>query len=234
MNIFLKLFTILIFIQGHNSFSQRSITEYFSKNWKPVKEKKAHFIRNIEFLNDTSSIISEYTRNKQLLMRGEFYALDTLVPNGVVEFYDEESGNIKMLGSYHRGEMIGIWRLYKNDTLKMINYDSPKIVKLCYEKEYVGYKIPDFRGMDPSISFRKYIMEELIYPPYEALHSIEDRIIIQFLINSSGEICDPIVMSSTNKNFIKEAMRVISNSPNWSTLNEGCTRFTFPVWFKLN
>ena len=90
---------------------------------------------------------------------------------------------------------------------------------------------PSFRNEDPALSIRMFIKEEQFYPPFEKLFKIEGRVIARFSIDQSGQMCNPEIADSINKNFDKEAIRILSSSPVWANTKEKCTMFTFPVGF---
>jgi protein TonB len=97
--------------------------------------------------------------------------------------------------------------------------------------------MPTFNGGKPEIEFRKYIAANLQYPDIAAENGIGGRVIVQFIINSKGNVVDAKVVSGVDPALDKEAMRVIMSSPAWTPGKQRGKPvkviFTFPINFVL-
>jgi protein TonB len=97
--------------------------------------------------------------------------------------------------------------------------------------------MPTFNGGDPQSTFREWIAKNTKYPEIAQENGISGRVIVQFVVNSRGEITDVKVMRPVDPALDKEAIRVISSSPKWTPGKQRGravkVQFTFPVNFVL-
>ncbi len=97
--------------------------------------------------------------------------------------------------------------------------------------------MPKFNGGDPASEFRKYISENLKYPEIAKENNIEGKVILQFSINSKGEVVDAKVVRGADPALDKEAIRVVMSSPDWTPGKQDGkavkVQFTFPINFAL-
>lgn len=61
----------------------------------------------------------------------------------------------------------------------------------------------------------KYIQESINYPNIAKRKKIEGSVIVEYTVNTKGEIENPIILESSNEIFNDEAIRIISNMPKW-------------------
>jgi len=107
------------------------------------------------------------------------------------------------------------------------------------EKEvfYVVEEMPTFNGGDPAPEFRKYIAQNLRYPQVAAKNGIDGRVIVQFMVNSTGQVEDAVVVRSVDPALDKEALRVVMSSSDWTPGKQRGKAvnvlFTFPINFVL-
>ena len=92
------------------------------------------------------------------------------------------------------------------------------------------YDMPEFPGG------QKALFE--YFPEQAVKDSIEDRVIVQFLVQADGTITDiEVIRSKGNPMFDEEAVRVISEMPQWVWKHDpgdlAPMRFIVPVNFKL-
>jgi TonB family protein len=80
------------------------------------------------------------------------------------------------------------------------------------------YLIPEeqatFQGGDIN-KFRSYVQDKLIYPKSEANLGISGKVVVEFIVNSSGMISVAHIRKSLYPSLDKEAIKCISNSPRW-------------------
>lgn len=102
---------------------------------------------------------------------------------------------------------------------------------------FIVEEMPTFNGDDPAIEFRKYIAKNLVYPIVAAENGISGRVIIQFAVNSKGEVVDVNVVRSVDPALDKEALRLVNSSPKWTPGVQGGepvkVLFTFPINFVI-
>lgn len=61
----------------------------------------------------------------------------------------------------------------------------------------------------------KYINESQNYPKEARKKEIEGSVIVEYTVNTKGEIENPIILESNNEIFNDEAIRIILNMPKW-------------------
>jgi periplasmic protein TonB len=93
-----------------------------------------------------------------------------------------------------------------------------------------------FQGGDLN-TFREWVQKNLVYPPVAVENGIFGKVIVQFAVNSHGEVCDVKVMRGVDPSLDKETIRVIQSSPKWGAAKQGGRavkqQFTMPVVFQL-
>ena len=232
---------ILIVITTFSEFGSCQSSEhlrFFNSEWEMLDNlRKVSYIENISVENE-SYRIKIFNNSGKLLMNGTFSSIDPRIPNGTFEFYSICKKYDKCIGNYQNGEIVGQWKVFLGDSLRIINYDSI-IINQCkgleidkYSDVFITYEnYPSFRGADPPLSFREYIAEEKFYPPFEELFHISGRVIIEFVIDTDGNVCKPKIVRNTNANLDKEALRILNNSPKWNPVDR-VVMYTFPFGFE--
>ena len=83
----------------------------------------------------------------------------------------------------------------------------------------------------------KYLQKEMKYPKEAQDKGIQGRVIVQFVVNKDGSICDEHVVKSVDPLLDAEAIRVIRSMPNWIPGKQRGepvrVRFTLPLMFRL-
>ena len=83
----------------------------------------------------------------------------------------------------------------------------------------------------------KYLQKEMKYPKEAQDKGIQGRVIVQFVVNKDGSICDEHVVRSVDPQLDAEALRVVRSMPNWTPGKQRGqavrVRFTLPVTFRL-
>ena len=97
-------------------------------------------------------------------------------------------------------------------------------------------KKPTFMGGDYN-EFSKWVYSKLEYPELAAKNGIQGKVILQFIIDTKGNVTDITVLRAEDPLLAKEALRVVSMSPKWEPglQREKPTKviFTFPITFRL-
>jgi protein TonB len=75
-------------------------------------------------------------------------------------------------------------------------------------------EMPDFQGKGVN-GFRKWIAANLKYPPVVAEKGIQGTVWIEFVVASDGKVRDINLKRGVHELLDKEALRVISASPDW-------------------
>jgi protein TonB len=140
-------------------------------------------------------------------------------------------------------EKIIIEKPLPDEKIQPLQYLNPKESKglpeanLKNEHVYLTVEeMPKFHGDDAN-TFREWIKSHTRYPQIAAENGISGRVIVQFAVNSRGEVVDISVVRPVDPSLDKEAVRVISSSPRWSPGKMRGTpvkvQFNFPVSFVL-
>ena len=95
---------------------------------------------------------------------------------------------------------------------------------------------PEFPG--GTAALMEYLRKNIKYPAICRENNIQGKVIVTFVVNKDGSIVDIEVIKSVNPSLDKEAIRVISQMPNWKP---GAQRgkpvrvkYSVPVNFRLN
>lgn len=97
-------------------------------------------------------------------------------------------------------------------------------------------QMPHFRGGDAALM--KYLSENVQYPPEAVKDKVQGRVVVQFMIEKSGEIGEVKVVRSVREDLDAEAVRVVKTLPRFypGYLNGNVVSmwYTLPVNFVLN
>jgi len=219
------LILFLIFISGL-SIGQIRTVEYFNSKWEKTKEKKAKIRRVIIMENDTTFTLTDYTKRGKLLMKGQYRSVDPLIEHGFFEFYDRKTQLRYASGYYTNGQMTGVWKYYRNNyyVIQEIDYDIiEKRYRECDSTEVLSItpqiigliEKPTFKGDKSHAKFKEFLFQHLIYPPMAKYYLKEGRVIAQFTISNSGQICNGEIIESPSKDLSRELLRIISISAGW-------------------
>jgi len=96
-------------------------------------------------------------------------------------------------------------------------------------------RAPEFPGgMEACL---KYMYKNIKYPAVAMEAGIQGQVVIQIVIDKDGKIHDPKIVRGVSPELNAEAIRVISNMPQWIPGKQKgknvATRFTLPVRFRL-
>lgn len=127
----------------------------------------------------------------------------------------------------------------KNDKAEKADDNTPAPVAVDMGDNPLNFRIveqlPEFPG--GMSAFVKWLTDNLRYPPVAQRQKIQGRVVISFVINRDGSICDLKVVHSVNPILDNEALRVARMMPRWKPgidKNRPCrTLFAIPVEFKL-
>ena len=95
---------------------------------------------------------------------------------------------------------------------------------------------PSFQGGDATV-FTKWVNQRLIYPEIAKNKGVQGRVTLKFIVDRQGKVTDVSVLHSVDPSLDKEAVRVVSMSPNWTPgRNKGkavSVMYVYPVIFNL-
>lgn len=94
---------------------------------------------------------------------------------------------------------------------------------------------PSFPGGQGAL--KAWLNDNIKYPVVAAENGIQGKVIVQFVVGKNGSISNVKVLRSVDPSLDKEAVRVVSNMPNWTPGKQNGAsvnvRFTLPVTFRL-
>jgi TonB family protein len=129
------------------------------------------------------------------------------------------------------------FKAYNEEQLKK-NILTDSLITDTLNTYFVVEDMPMFHGGDPAIEFRKFIAENMRYPPEAAEKGIAGRVIVQFVIDENGKLIDPAVVHSAHPLLDREALRVIRLSPSWKPGKQKGKNvkvfYAFPISFYIN
>ena len=96
-------------------------------------------------------------------------------------------------------------------------------------------QMPQFPGGDAALI--KYLDSHIQYPPEAAKNNIQGRVILQFVVDKTGEIGEVKVVRSVDKDLDMEAIRFVKTLPKFIPGRQNgqavAVWYTLPVTFKL-
>ena len=97
-------------------------------------------------------------------------------------------------------------------------------------------EVPEFPGGVAALM--AYLRKNIKYPAICRENNIQGKVIVTFVVNKDGSIVDVEVAKGVNPALDKEAVRVISQMPNWTPGRQlgrpVRVRYSVPVNFRLN
>jgi len=157
-----------------------------------------------------------------------------------------KTGALYVESNYSKGKLDSELKVYyENGNLKRNdNYSNDSLLNSkCYTKTgqdtayYIFQKCARFHNGDLN-TFRRFVLEKLVYPELAAKRRIEGRVFVQFSINSKGDIVDIAILKSPNDLLSKAAIEAISQSDKWEpAIQDGekvKQQFTVPINFTLS
>ena len=106
--------------------------------------------------------------------------------------------------------------------------------KLSFPLE-IAQKMPSFPGGNAGLA--SFLNDRIKYPQAARDHQIEGRVYMQFVVNEKGIIEDPKVLKGLGYGCDSEAMRLVSEMPNWRPGEHFGRKvpvlYTIPIDFKL-
>ena len=108
------------------------------------------------------------------------------------------------------------------------------------EEEAIPFQLveekPSFMGGDAN-QFSVWVNKRLVYPEIAKENGVQGRVTLQFTVEKDGSVTKVKVLRGVDPSLDKEAVRVVSKSPKWTTGKQRDravpVTYTFPVYFQL-
>lgn len=111
--------------------------------------------------------------------------------------------------------------------------ESPKDKEV--EIFQVVEQMPEFPGGTNALM--KFLVKNVKYPAVAQKEKTEGRVIVQFVVDTQGNVTSPKVVSSVSPELDQEALRVVKMMPKWKPgMQKGhkvCVKYTVPIYFKI-
>ena len=122
------------------------------------------------------------------------------------------------------------------------NETADELVVVAYEQDNVSQDVyetveqmPEFPGGVARLM--RYLSENIKYPPEAAKNDIEGRVIVQFIIDETGQVGEVKVVRSVSDELDAEAVRVVKTLPKFEPGRQDgeavSVWYTLPINFKL-
>ena len=97
-------------------------------------------------------------------------------------------------------------------------------------------QMPEFPGGGMAAAL-EYIQKNMQYPESAKKNGTQGRVMVQFVIDKEGNVTEPKVIRSVDKELDAEAIRLVKSMPKWKPgMQKGevvAVKYTMPVLFKL-
>ena len=128
--------------------------------------------------------------------------------------------------------------IVKEKTVESVPQDTVKADGLQGKNSTVYDMVeqaPEFPGGPQAMM--QFIKDNLQYPQIAKENGIQGRVILQFVVDETGQVTDPKVIRSIDPSLDTEAIRLVLSMPRWMPgMQDGkavAVRYTIPVIFKL-
>ena len=95
--------------------------------------------------------------------------------------------------------------------------------------------MPEYPG--GVVEMMKFLQMNINYPPLAAANKIGGRVVVQFIVDKTGQVGDVKVVRSVNEEIDAEAVRVVKSMPNFTPGQQDgkpvSVWYTLPISFKL-
>ena len=126
------------------------------------------------------------------------------------------------------------------DEIQAVGYAPTQNAETKVEEQGEIFQVVEEQPMFPGgmEELMKFLQTNIRYPKEAQERGLQGRVIVQFVINTDGSICDEHVVRSVDPQLDAEALRVVRSMPNWEPGKQRGekvrVRFTLPVTFRLN
>ncbi|HTE00190.1 MAG TPA: TonB family protein [Mucilaginibacter sp.] len=216
-----KAFLILILIFLFK-FSYCQDTLYLDNNLKVTGKATATYLKVIKPV-DKGFQVQEYTIDYRLLNLTTFQDKALKTFNGPTTYY-YDNGKKNFEGTYINNKRDGIWNFYfySGSISATVKFNDDQSIKEKYFTP-TGQSLKDSipTEHDPNYvggieAVYKYVSANFIYPKELSKENIHGKIVVGFTISREGHVNDVHISKSLNEYLDKEAIRVISQMPDWS------------------
>lgn len=201
--------------------------------YRQIDTTESEIIEKTYWINDSIYEITHYARLGDRIKQGknyQYYKTGKLKYD--IDFSDNKLNGV-LRGYFENGNIRRI-DYYKNDSLIKGNCYSLNGSDTTY---YIYMKNANYKGQDLE-GFRRFILTKLKYPPLAIENNIQGKVIVEFDVNSRGEVENIYVVESPDDLLSKEAIRAVNKSDIWEPCifegKKARQRFAIPIYFNLD
>jgi len=207
---------------------------FYDANWKPAKPKKAAFLVEQKYINDTLWEWNYYQTKSPRFLSVQFKDQKGGAMNGHYITYTPD-GYPDTTGYYMNGKKHGEWtiRASNHQLLYELHYINDELVAKfdsVQAKDNMSRYIDSVRG-GPRIftkveaesefpggagAWNKYIRKNITYPEESLANKVMGDVVIQFIVDKEGYVTKVDIAKSAEYYLDKEALRLIASSPKWN------------------
>lgn len=232
----MKPILILAFILATISTDAQDLNEvlFYNDDGKPTKPKKAAFIVEKKYLNDTLWEWNYYEAKSPRVLSVQYKDQKGSLRNGEYTTYTDE-GYIDTSGYYRNGKRHGAWTVYASNhrLLHSLLYQHGELIAtrdsnqhnnemgeqidslVKHTKTFVKVEIEsEYPG--GAGAWSKYIQKNLVYPEEAYSNKVMGNVIVQFIVDKQGYVTNVGLAKSAEFYLDREALRLISASPQWT------------------
>jgi TonB family protein len=213
MKEFFLIILMSLAMTGHSQTSLIHLTiELDSSQYKfyfhPSEDNAQPFNGYQEFFENLMNLVlSDTTYYPSNMMDTEI--IFTVLANGSLESFEGvENKNDSIF--IEKIQSLGSWKPNKSGD----QYISLRIISSGLEIFTIVEQSAEFPGGIKN--FYEYLMQELKYPETAWKMGIQGRVFVQFIVEKDGSLSDIHVVKGIGAGCDEEAVRVLTNSPNWN------------------
>lgn len=226
----LSLFLVVTFclaLQTIHAQSGADKYQYFDAKWRPVKEKKAVYLLRIRNIGDSCWQYNYYNMLGPMIRVETYQDEKASIRHGLFAWYDHY-GKLDSSGYYYRGIPNGDWYHPHDSGKTSTYYDMGRLLtKGEYEKKLESMQVddpsfPDLSRSSPESHFPggtngwfRFLHDNLRYPQHAIDNLVSGTVQLLFMVQPSGKIADPRIRQSVEISLDDEALRLLSESPDW-------------------
>ena len=93
---------------------------------------------------------------------------------------------------------------------------------------------PMFEGGEPDVTFRKWVVQKIIYPPIAQENNVTGTVVADLIIGTDGKITGISIRSTPNPLLDVEIMRLLLQSPKWTAGQQNGKTVSVSYEFRFN
>jgi protein TonB len=207
----------------------------YDANWKNISNlDSATYFSRIRKINDTCYEVHTYNLFGPMISKEVYKDAENKIAHGTWVFYKptgfvdsicsfrdnlahgnwyfaNDTGRIYKEKEFENGRLKAVHDLVKRDSINKTKTDSMKQVERDYkESEFRG-------GVDMWV---RYLQQNLRYPDRAMKNDTQGMVVVQFVVDTGGNIEEIDLYKSVEYTLDDEAKRLIIKSPKWSAATQ--------------